>query len=64
MQKWVCWWGAPGCAGYCKDEYDVDHIVPLDRGGHNDPSNIVISCSHCNRSKQDKLPEEWIRRLF
>ena len=64
MQKWMCWWCGPGCAGYCKDKYEVDHIVPIDKGGHNDPSNLVISCQHCNRSKKDKLPEEWIGRLF
>ena len=64
MQKWICWWGAPGCKGYCKDEYHVDHIIPISKDGHNNPSNIVISCPHCNESKGNKLPEEWIGRLF
>jgi len=63
-QHWQCWWRGPDCAVDCRDKYDVDHLVPLSRGGHNDPSNIVISCPHCNRSKQDKLPEEFCGRLL
>ena len=63
-QKWKCWWRGQGCAIDCKDKYDVDHLVPLSRGGHNNPSNIVISCPHCNRSKHDKLPDEWAGRLL
>lgn len=40
-------------------EYHVDHIVPLSRGGSNDPSNLVLACPTCNISKRDKLPHEW-----
>jgi 5-methylcytosine-specific restriction endonuclease McrA len=59
-QKWKCWW----CSKPCTDNYHVDHLVPLARGGHNDPSNIVITCPRCNCSKNDKLPQEWIGRLL
>lgn len=46
---------------YCgkKAKLTVDHIVPLSRGGTNDPSNIVGACEHCNSSKGNKLPHEW-----
>lgn len=48
---------------YCGEKvgktYDVDHVVPLSRGGTNDPDNLVIACASCNRSKSDKLPSEW-----
>jgi 5-methylcytosine-specific restriction endonuclease McrA len=63
-QNWKCWWRGPGCAIDCRDKYEVDHLVPLNRGGHNNPSNLVVSCQHCNRSKQDKLPSEFCRRLL
>jgi diadenosine tetraphosphate (Ap4A) HIT family hydrolase len=33
---------------------DVDHIIPRNRGGTNDLSNLQILCSKCNRSKRDK----------
>jgi len=64
LQYWLCWWRMPGCAIDCKDDYHVDHLVPLARGGHNNPSNIVISCPHCNYSKNDKTPDEFAGRLL
>lgn len=50
---------------YCKsrvgNNYHVDHVVPMSRGGSNSPENIVIACPKCNQSKGDKLPHEWTR---
>ena len=52
---------------YCQEELDfdgankfeVDHFIPLSRGGSNWPSNIVIACRACNRDKADKMPWEY-----
>ena len=48
---------------YCEErvgeDYHVDHLVPLSRGGLDIPENIVIACPTCNLSKADKLPHEW-----
>jgi len=33
----------------------IEHIIPLDRGGSNNPRNIVLACSHCNLSKQARF---------
>ena len=30
---------------------EVDHVVPISRGGAHDVSNMVLACSLCNRSK-------------
>ena len=51
------------CA-YCNKELDtksatIDHIVPKFKGGHNVKSNMVCSCSKCNRSKGSVLLEDW-----
>ena len=51
------------CA-YCDKEVDIksatiDHIVPKYKGGHNVKSNMVCSCSKCNRSKGSVLLEDW-----
>ena len=51
------------CA-YCDKELDtksatIDHIVPKYKGGHNVKSNMVWSCSKCNRSKGSVLLEDW-----
>lgn len=32
---------------------EVDHIVPLSKGGDNTLSNLVTSCRDCNRGKRD-----------
>lgn len=49
---------------YCLSElggcYELDHFVPLRRGGRNTKENIVIACPSCNSSKGDKPPEEFI----
>lgn len=52
-----------GCCYYCGisvlNNFQVDHFIPLSRGGSNAADNIVISCPKCNFSKGNKLPSEW-----
>ena len=35
-----------------------DHVIPVTRGGSDDPDNLVAACKRCNFSRQDRLPEE------
>lgn len=52
---------------YCHTKlkkYQVDHWIPLSRGGTNWPSNLVISCGPCNQRKAAKLPWEWQPHRF
>lgn len=37
----------------------VDHLVPLSRGGTDDPTNLVAACHHCNQLKGNKTPKEF-----
>lgn len=49
------------CA-YCEaveGPFEIDHIVPVTRGGSNDPSNLCVACKPCNSSKGDRLLSEW-----
>lgn len=52
------------CA-YCKiqlpDKFDVDHIIPLSRGGKHELMNLCLACQRCNRSKGKKLLSEWMQ---
>lgn len=34
---------------------EVDHTIPISKGGSNDPSNLRTLCSDCNRGKSDRL---------
>jgi 5-methylcytosine-specific restriction endonuclease McrA len=52
-----------GLCGYCGEpvpisKFYVDHIVPIAKGGDNNPKNLVTSCNSCNISKGGRTPEE------
>src|ERR1039458_1846555 len=40
-------------------KFDVDHFVPLIKGGTNHPKNIVLACPTCNKNKGAKLHSEF-----
>jgi len=52
-----------GKCKYCncsiEDYYEVDHIVPVSKGGTDNPDNLTLACKKCNRSKFNKTVEEW-----
>lgn len=39
---------------------DLDHVLPLSRGGTNVAGNVAPSCRSCNSSKRNRTPEEWL----
>lgn len=41
------------------EEADIDHVVPVSRGGNNGRGNILVACQTCNRSKSNKTLMEW-----
>jgi 5-methylcytosine-specific restriction endonuclease McrA len=51
------------CATSIAKGYDVDHIVPLARGGTNWITNIQLLCGPCNGRKWAFDPIEYARRL-
>ena len=48
---------------YCgsKEELEVDHIIPISKGGTNENDNLITACHRCNTSKSDKDLEEFIK---
>jgi len=47
---------------YCNEpapDGEVDHIIPLSKGGLDVLDNLVWSCRSCNNSKGNKTLEEW-----
>ncbi|MEH1781418.1 MAG: HNH endonuclease signature motif containing protein [Nostoc sp.] len=47
--------------GYCLSpqhlvmaRLEIEHIIPISKGGSNDESNLWLACPLCNRYKSDK----------
>jgi len=50
---------------YCKTQtYDMqmDHVIPLSKGGAHCLGNVAPACGPCNQSKHDSTVEEWEAR--
>jgi hypothetical protein len=47
---------------YCgrRGKMHQDHLIPVALGGGYTKRNIVPACKHCNSSKRDKHPKDWI----
>lgn len=56
------------CCAYCgtpehqSAELEIEHIVPISKGGPHLLSNIVPACARCNDSKGSKDVETWMRQ--
>ena len=49
------------CCAYCGVEGDmqIEHVMPISKGGPHDPGNIVPACPCCNASKSTNTMEQW-----
>lgn len=52
---------ARGCCEYCRSQecfatqpFSVEHIIPLQAGGENQPENLALACQGCNNHKYVK----------
>lgn len=58
-QRWLCMY----CGGRRKTEnFEIDHIYPVARGGSNDESNLQALCGPCNARKGAATDEEFRHR--
>lgn len=56
IQGGLCYW----CSKPVDENYHLDHLIPLSRGGLHTINNVVISCPKCNVTKNNKTPDEFI----
>lgn len=53
-----------GRCAYCNirsAKLQLEHVIPLSRGGTHGVGNFLPACPTCNRSKGDRLLTEWRR---
>lgn len=53
-----------GKCAYCQipgnEEWHMDHVIPISKGGGDIAENVVAACATCNRSKSDKDVDQWL----
>lgn len=47
------------CAEELVEQFHIEHMIPVSRGGNGDWTNIAITCQACNLSKGNKTLEEF-----
>ena len=46
-----------------EEDATIDHIIPLSRGGLNEPENCVASCAACNTAKGNRMPGSFVSTM-
>lgn len=60
--EWIASLEDPICH-YCgKAATEIDHLVPISRGGTGELSNLATACRRCNARKNDMTYEEFLRK--
>lgn len=51
------------CCAYCgaAGDMQIEHVIPISKGGTHAMGNIVPACQDCNFSKRDHEAERWYR---
>jgi 5-methylcytosine-specific restriction endonuclease McrA len=52
------------CCSYCgaSGDMEIEHVIPISKGGTHAMGNILPACHDCNSSKRAKEAEGWYRR--
>lgn len=60
LDRLVAYWG--NACVYCGEEageLEIEHIVPLDRGGTDELTNLTLACWACNNKKRTQTAAEF-----
>jgi len=63
LHLWRHWARFDHCCAYCgrQGDLEVEHVVPISRGGQHHLGNIVPACHSCNSSKLSKDAHTWFK---
>lgn len=51
------------CKSDCTNKHEIDHIIPVCKGGRNDIENLAIACPSCNRRKSSRSLEVFLAEI-
>jgi 5-methylcytosine-specific restriction endonuclease McrA len=62
-QLWRRWCDFDHCCAYCgaSGDLEVEHVVPISKGGEHHLGNIVPACHRCNSSKRSRDAWLWYK---
>lgn len=62
---WRHWSKFDHCCAYCgcSGDLEVEHVVPISKGGEHHLGNIVPACHRCNSNKGRKDALQWYKTL-
>jgi len=43
------------------NEFSIDHLLPISKGGKTIWQNVILACKKCNSQKADRLPENAVK---
>jgi len=46
------------------NEFTIDHIVPISKGGTYDYDNLQCCCFKCNQLKSNEMPDDFYEKMF
>lgn len=51
---------------YCGaiNKLQLEHWIPINKGGKTEPGNCYYACKYCNGGKSDKMPLDWLIERF
>lgn len=45
------------------NQVELDHLIPVSKGGSSSPENVAVSCMFCNRSRSNRIGEQQLRKI-
>lgn len=45
-------------------EFELDHLIPVSRGGDSSPCNVAVSCRKCNRSRGSRIGIDQLSKIY
>ena len=62
-QLWRRWVQFDHCCAYCgvDGNLQIEHVIPISKGGEHHLGNIVPACQRCNYSKHTREVQAWYR---